>query len=174
MISMVCRSVHRHAFPLSSYRARLKRLLRLLDLSESELSVLLIDDDEMQVLNRDYRGRDKTTDVLSFPQLSEVTLSRLWQAPTVLGDIVLSLETVTRQAQRGCLERLKPSLGRRWEAWSILDEATFLSIHGLLHLLGHDHLEDEDAAKMEACEGRLLSALLSRGRTKYSAQWFLD
>src|SRR3990167_3709868 len=58
---------------------------------QSEISILFVDDDEIQVLNRDYRGKDKPTDVLSFPQDEEIG--------SILGDVVISLETAKRQAK---------------------------------------------------------------------------
>ena len=163
MISIVCRSVNRASFPLSSYRSRITRLLNLLEMQNCELSILLVDDDDIQALNLSYRQKDSATDVLSFPQLQSVCMESLWQSPALLGDIVLSVPTVERQAQKGCLPRLTLSLGSRDRSWSTLDEATFLTIHGLLPLLGYDHTTEEDAEDMERVEGQILRSLLCRG-----------
>ena len=86
--------------------------------NDPEISVVLCDDPFIRDLNRDYRQKDKPTDVLSFAQ----------DDPNVLGDIVVSLPTAARQAAAG---------------WPLESEITLLGVHGLLHLLGYD---DETAA----------------------------
>jgi len=94
---------------------------------DSEISILFVDDEEIRVLNKNYRGKDRTTDVLSFSQLEEVKNSKL-QTPNselLLGDVVISLETAKRQAK----ER-----GHSFEK-----EVFILLTHGILHLLGYDH-----------------------------------
>lgn len=108
----------------------------------AELSVVLSDDAHVRDLNRDYRGKDKPTNVLSFPAELDMDIPG---APRMLGDIVLALETVQREA----LEQSKTA-----EA-----HLTHLSVHGLLHLLGYDHIEEEEAQQMEALEVRLLADL---------------
>ena len=102
-----------------------------------EVSVLLTDDAEIQTLNRDWRGKDTPTDVLSFPA-SEV------DAP-FLGDIAVSLGVTRKDA----------------EARDIgLDQhLSHLLIHGLMHLLGHDHKDDTEAAEMESLEIAALASL---------------
>lgn len=87
------------------------------------LDISWTDDEEIRVYNRDYRGKDRATDVLSFPFWEGETLFEGDEMP--LGDLVLSLETAIRQAQE-----LKHSLQH---------ELAFLTIHGVLHLLGFDH-----------------------------------
>jgi probable rRNA maturation factor len=79
--------------------------------------------------------------------------------PTSLGDIIISVETARRQAERGALPRLKSGLPTHRE-WSVRDEVSFLALHGLLHLLGFDHEEETDAEEMEALELALLPCLL--------------
>ena len=170
MISIVCRSVTRGCFSLSSYRWRVKRLLKVLGIDQCELSILLVDDDEIRALNSTYRQKDASTDVLSFPQLSSVCMASLRDSPAVLGDIVLSLPTVARQAQNGCLPRLRAALGDRGDRWSNLDEATFLTVHGLLHLLGYDHMDESEADEMENVEAYIVSAMLCRNVTLGSLQ----
>ena len=174
MISVVCRSVNRTCLPLSSYRSRVKRLMDVLGLQECELSIMLVDDEEIQRLNREFRQKDAPTDVLSFPQLSSVCIQSLKEDPALLGDIVLSLPTVARQAQDGCLPRLEASLAGRVKTWSVLDEATFLTIHGLLHLLGYDHEDADEADEMETMEGLILRILLFRGVSRSSLQSFFE
>ena len=100
-----------------------------------ELSILLTDDDGIEPLNAHWRGVQEPTDVLSFS---------MDEGP-VLGDVVISLETAAR--------RVKPG------EWSLQDELLFLLIHGLLHLLGHDHHEDDERASMEAAEQALWTGL---------------
>lgn len=100
-----------------------------------EVSVLLTSDDEVQILNRDYRDKDKPTNVLSFPQ----------DEPSMLGDIVMALETIEREAA----EQDKP----------LEDHVRHLLVHGALHLLGYDHIEDEQAEEMEALEVEILAQM---------------
>lgn len=111
---------------------------------DTELSVLLADDATVRRLNRDYRGIDKPTNVLSFPQ-HEAADAQLAGMPCLIGDIVLALETVEREAA----EAGKP----------VEDHLTHLIVHGLLHLCGYDHETDEEAEAMEARERAILASL---------------
>ena len=106
----------------------------------SEVSVVLTDDAEQRELNRQWRGFDKSTNVLSFPQIEPF-------APVsgLVGDIILAEETVRREATE---------MGIAFEA-----HFTHLVVHGFLHLLGYDHIEDEDAAAMEGLETAILAGL---------------
>jgi probable rRNA maturation factor len=101
-----------------------------------ELSIALVNDAEIQALNRDYRGKDRPTNVLSFHNDGPAPL---------LGDIVLAFETVQREAADKFV--------------SIEDHTAHLIIHGFLHLQGYDHATDEKAAEMEALEIAALAAL---------------
>ena len=103
-----------------------------------ELSVLLVDDSSIRPMNLRWRGVDAATDVLSFP---------MDEGP-LLGDVVISVETAAN--------RLRPG------DWSLDDELLFLLIHGLLHLLGHDHEQPGERALMEQAEQQLWTAM---GRT---------
>lgn len=107
-----------------------------------ELSLLFTDDAHVRVLNRDWRGKDKPTNVLSFPAFEVAPGDPV---PPMLGDIALAFETV--QAEAG-LEQ-KP----------FDHHLTHLIVHGLLHLLGHDHEDDEEAEAMEALERAALARL---------------
>ncbi len=107
------------------------------------LDVSWADDEQIQTLNRDYRSKDKATDVLSFPFWEGETLFD--GEPVPLGDLVLSLETAARQAKE-----LKHSL----EA-----ELAFLSIHGTLHLLGFDHDTPANRRAMFAWQDELFGLL---------------
>lgn len=108
----------------------------------SELSLLFTDDAHVRVLNRDWRGKDKPTNVLSFPAFPTAAAGTL---PPMLGDIVLAYETVSSEA---ALEK-KP----------FEHHLMHLLVHGLLHLTGHDHETGPDAEKMEALERRVLARL---------------
>lgn len=102
-----------------------------------ELSVVLCNDEFIRTLNRDYRGKDKPTNVLSFPQFDFAGDERL-SDPVPLGDLVLAYETIAREAQ----EQNK----------SFQSHFTHLVVHGTLHLLGYDHEETDEADEMEAIE----------------------
>jgi probable rRNA maturation factor len=104
---------------------------------------VLCDDAFIQPLNRDWRGNDAPTDVLSFPQ--EATGGFVAPGGRVLGDVVISVETAGRQGAE--LAHDTPT------------EVRVLLVHGLLHLLGHDHHDDAGAAEMRVAEVRLLTAL---------------
>ncbi|APW72340.1 MULTISPECIES: rRNA maturation RNase YbeY [Sphingopyxis] len=113
-----------------------------------EVAVRLTDDAEVQALNRDFRGKDRPTNVLSFPQVQADlldTLSNSDDGEILLGDIVLARETCVREA----VEKAVP----------IADHATHLIVHGTLHLVGYDHLDDPAADAMEALEVKALASL---------------
>lgn len=112
----------------------------------TEVSVVLVDDDYIQELNRTYRGKDMPTDVLSFA-LNEGEEPEIIDAPAdyMLGDIIISLETAQRQAHE---------FGHGLER-----EVAYLAVHGMLHLLGYDHETDEDRQVMREQEEKILAAL---------------
>lgn len=122
-------------------RRRAEKMLEHLALRGVELSVALVDDPTIHELNRDYRRKDKPTDVLAFPQSPESGL---------LGDVILSIETARRQAKR----HRRPLLG----------ELTMLLAHGLLHLLGYDHQTDAEEREMTARTRELEAAAAARRR----------
>ena len=112
------------------------------------VSVLFADDGEVHELNREWRGKDKPTNVLSFPMLERDDLLALSTAgpPEMLGDIALALETCTREAGEKGL--------------SLEHHAAHLIVHGLLHLAGHDHeISPQDARVMEELEIKALALL---------------
>lgn len=124
---------------------------------ESEINLLLTDDEGIQDLNKQYRGLDSPTDVLSFPMIS-------YEAPgdfthleadadnfnpdtgeVLLGDIIINVQRAKQQADRyGHSERR---------------EFAFLIVHSMLHLFGYDHTQKEDAAVMEELQGRILEEM---------------
>lgn len=109
--------------------------------AESELSLALADDATVQSLNRDYRQKDSPTNVLSFP----ADVPPMADVPQLLGDVILAFETCRREAD----EAKRP----------FANHLAHLTVHGVLHLLGHDHMEPEDATEMEALEVEILSEL---------------
>ena len=131
-------------------------LLKLLSVENCELSLLLTSDAPIRELNRAFRRKDRSTDVLSFPQLENCAAAMSEHAkagpdnlPVALGDVVISVETASRQAQQ---------LGVTPES-----RLRTLLIHGVLHLLGYDHENSRaDARKMFARE-RELAALMKSG-----------
>jgi len=111
-------------------------------------SLLFTSDDEIQSLNRDWRGKDKPTNVLSFPMLAREELLALGSEgpPEMLGDLALAFGTCAREAAD--------------KAIALEDHAAHLLIHGYLHLAGYDHeISEEDAEKMEALEIKALAKM---------------
>lgn len=123
-----------------------EKVAELYGLQNAEVSVTLTDDAHIHELNKTYRGVDRPTDVLSFA-LTESEEPEVEGGPEteILGDLVLSVERVAAQA-----EEYGHSLRR---------EAAFLTVHGMLHLLGYDHIEDEDREEMEAEQRTVMDAL---------------
>ena len=119
------------------FAAKARRILRLLDQKDCELSVALVGDEEIRRLNADYRSRDEPTDVLSFPMEDPPP-----SGPRLIGDVIISVEKAARQARQR----------RR----SLDDELEVLLIHGILHNLGYDHERSpEDERAMRAMERRV-------------------
>ena len=112
-----------------------------------ELAIVLTDDSAIRALNRDWRGKDKATNVLSFPAPSPSRPGK--PAPVrhrhLIGDIVIAYETTAREA--------------RAEARPFRHHLAHLTVHGFLHLLGHDHASDAQAEAMEALEVAVLARL---------------
>ena len=125
---------------------RARTVLRLLGHARSELSLALVDDAAIAVLNERDRGKPGPTDVLSYSLLEGAHAER---RGALLGDVVISVDTAGRQARRA---------GR-----SLDDECLRLLVHGVLHLLGHDHEKDDEARRMRAEERRLLRAVRAVG-----------
>jgi probable rRNA maturation factor len=116
----------------------------------SEVSLLLTDDQEIRELNKKYRGIDSSTDVLSFGQMDEKDNPQSIfdiEKELLLGDIVISVETAQKQAL---------SMGH-----SLIDELYFLSIHGFLHLIGFDHYNEDEKIKMMSLENKIIEKYFS-------------
>jgi probable rRNA maturation factor len=122
----------------------------ILGVAPAEMSLVLADDALVRTLNRDYRDKDKPTNVLSFALLdgsddTDDVLARDEGMPRLIGDVILAFETVQREV--------------REQGKSVEDHLTHLVIHGVLHLLGYDHLSDPDADRMERLETSILARM---------------
>lgn len=111
---------------------------------EAEVDLLFVDNEAIQEMNREYRNKDSATDVLSFP-MYEADEAIDEEEEILFGDIVISLE----RAQEQCQEY----------GHSLEREVMYLLVHGLLHLAGYDHIEDEDKKQMRAQEEALLAVI---------------
>ena len=110
---------------------------------EAELSISFVDEEEIQAINRDYRDKDKVTDVISFSLEEDEPKIEGLDMPRVLGDIIICLEVAKEQA-----ESYNHSLSR---------ELGFLALHGFLHLLGYDHMTEEDEKEMFSRQDEILN-----------------
>jgi len=115
------------------------------DTADAELAVMLTDDAGIQTLNRNWRGQDKPTNVLSFPALQPAGGQSSDDGPRMLGDIAIAWETTRREAD----DEQKP----------FDHHLSHLAVHGFLHLVGYDHENDVDAEAMEHLERDILAAL---------------
>ena len=137
---------------ISGLRQTALKILQKLGCQElCELSIVLVDDQEIRRLNREYRGMDQSTDVLSFAQQEQSDFEPIRlpsedeSFPLILGDVILSVETTRKQAE----ERNTP----------FEKELSLLLTHGILHLLGYDHHTDHDARKMKYLEQEIVELL---------------
>jgi probable rRNA maturation factor len=110
-----------------------------------ELSLVLANDEVIHVLNREYRGNDKPTNILTFASLDDKDSPLPEEGPVPLGDVMLSYQTI-----------IKESID---EGRFFKDHAIHLAIHGVLHLLGYDHEDEDDANVMESLEIRILESM---------------
>lgn len=119
----------------------LEKSVKYLNIEDAIFNVIIVDDEKIHQINKEYRNIDKTTDVISFAleDNMDVVLPDL----RVLGDIYVSIDTARRQA---------------YEYYNTeQEEIRFLVIHGLLHLLGYDHMTDEDKKEMRTLEEEILN-----------------
>jgi probable rRNA maturation factor len=130
-----------------------------LERDDPVVSVVLTGDERIRELNAEWRGEDAATDVLSFPMHAPDELDDPSGPPILsLGDIVISLEYAdrlveTQDHQQRVAEELEVDPATL--DWDLADECEFLFIHGLLHLVGYDHADDQQEASMKAMERRL-------------------
>lgn len=108
---------------------------------EAELTIRIVDEEESRILNRDYRGKDKPTNVLSFPFEAPPGLD----AWPLLGDLVICAPVVAREAAE--------------QGKALAAHYAHLTVHGTLHLLGWDHEDDKEAEAMEQLEREILASL---------------
>lgn len=120
--------------------------------TQLELSIVLCNDELIHKLNREYRNQDKPTNVLSFQGLDDDEIERYFYSeeavpeyPHSLGELFVSDETMIKEVQQGGV--------------SLKDHFIHIIIHGVLHLFGYDHIDDEDAEIMEGIETKLLRNL---------------
>jgi probable rRNA maturation factor len=119
--------------------------------SACEISVLLTNDKGIRPMNATYRGKDAPTNVLSFGVFETPLTQEEWtrlqdpERPFLIGDLVFSLDTLKRESAL--------------EEKSVLNHFSHLVVHGTLHLLGHDHMHDEEAALMEGLECEILAGV---------------
>lgn len=129
-------------------RGAAARILSALGCPSSELSVAIVGDRAMRVLNRDYLGKDRPTNVISFSMLEgecgDVN-------PDLLGDVVISVDTAAREAEEAGV--------------TLWERLVFLLMHGILHLAGYDHERsgEEEARRMEAKEQEIFALLKDEG-----------
>lgn len=109
------------------------------------VSVVLTDDAEIRELNRDYRHKDKATNVLSFPMFDDFSDMPDIEEALELGDIILALETIQAEAKE--------------QGKEFRDHLTHLFVHGFLHLCGFDHMTEAEAEEMESLEIDILAAI---------------
>lgn len=117
---------------------------------DAELSLLIVDDADIAELNERYLKRIGPTNVIAFP-MTEGDFSDI--SPDLLGDVVISMDTVCREAENAGL--------------SVPERFTQLLVHGILHLLGYDHEQtEEEAARMEAKSAEVLAVLQATGNNE--------
>lgn len=144
---LISNNQDQHPIDEAQFQSQIGQVLEKLGETDCELSLLLTDDAEIQALNRAYRDLDKATDVLSFPQDEDAVNE---SGDTLLGDVVISVETAARQAEEHHL--------------SFNEELILLAIHGILHLLGYDHERSPQDARIMQDKTQLVFETLFPGR----------
>ncbi|MGC1341295.1 MAG: rRNA maturation RNase YbeY [Candidatus Binataceae bacterium] len=141
----------------NAIRSDAARTLRAIGLARCELSVAIVDNEAIRALNREYRGKDRPTDVLSFSQVEKAgapppdPAALIDDPATILGDVVISLDTALAQA--------------RTQGVTARERLRALLIHGVLHLIGYDHERSAiDARRMFAREREIAAALAASRR----------
>jgi probable rRNA maturation factor len=133
---------------------RLERMMTALNLHDTELSVVLTDDDQIRQLNHRYRKKNRPTDVLAFSLNAGEGVPRLPAAmPRLMGDVIVSVETARKQANKA--------------GQPLLDELSMLLAHGILHLLGWDHTTRASDEAMRRETARLQKAAVQRVQRRH-------
>ncbi|RLC30572.1 MAG: rRNA maturation RNase YbeY [Deltaproteobacteria bacterium] len=132
---------NRHRIATKKLKRMIQVILNALDFPDAELSILLVDDSEIEELNRKYLNREGPTNVIAFP-MQEGDFAHI--SPQLLGDVVVSVDTARKEAETGGIH---------------VDERLLeLLVHGILHLVGYDHeLSETEALRMEAKSNELLA-----------------
>lgn len=133
----------RHKISLKKTKLTVQAILGALDCPDSELSILIVDDPQIEELNQKYLDRQGPTNVIAFA-MREGDFSDL--SPHLLGDVVISTDTAAREAKNA--------------AMSFEQRFTELLVHGILHLLGYDHETDEEEARVMEAKSRELMDLI--------------
>ena len=123
----------------STVKKVLKKGLKLLNISKCEFNIIVVDNEYIHNLNKSYRGIDRPTDVISFALQDDKTFD---VDDNILGDIYISIDKVYSQAEEYGHSKLR--------------EFCFLAVHGMLHLLGYDHMNKEDEEKMFNLQEKIL------------------
>jgi len=144
---LISNNQDQHPINEAQFQSQIGQALEKLEETDCELSLLLTDDAGIQTLNKAYRDLDKATDVLSFPQDEDAVNE---SEDTLLGDVVISVETAARQAEEHHL--------------SFNEELILLAIHGILHLLGYDHERSPQDARIMQDKTQLVFETLFPGR----------
>lgn len=162
-VTTVNSEINSYTVDFDKIRAVADQIRYHLGIHHYELAITFVDGAEIQVLNREYRGKDQSTDVLSFPQcewdeplrVGAVSTKEMDEEtpPEILGDIVISLPDAEKNAQ---------SIGQGLDR-----EVAFLLVHGILHLCGHDHMQADEEKKMLAEQEQLMKLL----NAKTPAPW---
>lgn len=155
--------INSYSVDFDKIRCMADEIRNLLGIPHYELAITFVDAEEIQVLNREYRGKDQSTDVLSFPQcewekplrVGAVSTKAMHEEtpPEILGDIVISLPDAEKNAQ---------NIGQGLDR-----EVAFLLVHGILHLCGHDHMQADEEKNMLAEQEQLMNLL----NAKTPAPW---
>jgi metalloprotein, YbeY/UPF0054 family len=137
-------SQHKIKIDKRRIRSTILKILKILDCADKEISLYFVDDENIKQLNKQYLGKDKATNVISF-SLREGEYGNI--NPHILGDIILSVETAQRDAIKG--------------NFTVTQEIEFLIIHGILHLLGYNHenTTQKETNKMRRKEKELFNAI---------------
>ena len=140
--------VRRFAFDRACLERSAQAILSEVGETSAEVGILLVGDRRMRGLNRRYRGKDRTTDVLAFAMREARTPHAARRTPEMLGDVVIAVPTAVRQAKQG--QR------------SLDEELTALLVHGILHLCGYDHERSENEARRMHRRERMILRSIAR------------
>ena len=127
--------------PTAALKAAAERVVQALGAADRPASLVLVTDRAIQRLNRDFRGKDQPTNVLAFAEAEDADAALFEPA---LGDVIISVETARREAaEKAGVDPADVSSA------ALLDRLIWLTVHGLLHLVGYDHRDDAEEARME-------------------------